>query len=162
MFFLGDCAATVQEGKQMSGQLIASGAALAKFREMIALQGGDPKVVDDPKRLPRAQHTQDLVSPKSGYVSAIQCEQAGTACVILGGGRERKEDSVDPTVGFVLHKKVGDPVTAGEAICTVHYNSESRGERAKALLQESFGIGEAPPEARPLVHRIITKSGEKN
>ncbi len=163
MFFLGEVAATVQEGKQMSRQLIASGAGLAKFREMVELQGGDAKVVDDPKRLPRSQHTLDVVSTASGYVTAIQCEQAGTACVILGGGRERKEDSVDPAVGFVLHKKVGDSIAAGEVLCTVHYNSEARGERAKGLLLDSFQIGGQPPmERRPLVHRVITKSGEKN
>jgi len=163
MFYLGDCCATVEEGKQMSRQLIASGAALDKFREMVEQQGGDAGVADDPKRLPQAQHTLAVVSPRSGYVTAIQCEQAGTACVILGGGRERKEDSVDPAVGFVLHKKVGDSVSAGEALCTVHYNSEARGARAKTLLQESFQIGDAPPtHRRPLVHRVITKSGEKN
>ena len=147
----------------MSRQLLASGAALAKFREMVELQGGDAKVVDDPKRLPQSQHTLDVVSPASGYVTAIQCERAGTACVILGGGRERKEDSVDPAVGFVLHKKVGDSIAAGEVLCTVHYNSEARGERAKELLLDSFQIGGQPPmERRPLVHRVITKSGEKN
>lgn len=163
MFFLGECAATVQEGKQMARQLIASGAALAKFREMVELQGGDAKVVDHPERLPRAKHTLDVLSPSAGFVTSIQCEQAGTACVILGGGRERKEDSVDPAVGFVLHKKVGDSVTAGEALCTVHYNSEARGARAQALLHETFRIGAAPPAGtRPLVHRVITKSGENN
>ena len=56
----------------------------------------------------------------------MQCEQIGTACVILGGGRERKEDSVDPAVGIVLHKKVGDAVAAGEPLATIHYNSEAR------------------------------------
>jgi pyrimidine-nucleoside phosphorylase len=163
MYFLGECAATVQEGKQMARQLIASGAALEKFREMVELQGGDPKVVDDPKRLPQAKHTLNVVSQKTGFVAAIQCEHAGTACVILGGGRERKEDSVDPAVGFVLRKKVGDSVDAGETLCTVHYNSEARGSRAQTLLLESFQIGDAPPsEARPLVHRVITKSGENN
>jgi pyrimidine-nucleoside phosphorylase len=163
MLFLGEAAATVQEGKQMSRHLIASGAALSKFREMVDLQGGNAKVVDDPKRLPRTEHTLDVVSKKAGYVTAIQCEQAGTACVLLGGGRERKEDSVDPAVGFVLHKKVDDSVAVGEPLCTVHYNSDARAQRAQALLQESFQIGETPPaDRRPLVHRVITKSGEKN
>jgi len=163
MFFLGEAAATIQEGKQMSRQLITSGAALSKFREMVELQGGDAKVIDDPKRLPRAQHTLEVVTQKSGYVTAIQCEQTGNACVLLGGGRERKEDSVDPAVGFVVHKKVGDAVAAGESMCTVHYNAEARGQRAQLLLQQSFRIGEAPPtKTRPLIHRVITKSGEKS
>lgn len=163
MFYLGERVRTVEEGKQLSAKLIRSGDALARFRTMVELQGGDMRVIDDPKRLPRAKHTLEVASAKAGYVTAIQCERAGTACVILGGGRERKEDSVDPAVGFVLHKKVADRVHAGETLCTVHYNSQALGARAKALLSESFEIGDAPPKhKRPLVHRVITKSGEKN
>jgi pyrimidine-nucleoside phosphorylase len=163
MFLLGDRVQTVAQGRQLSKQLIDSGKALEKFRQMVELQGGDARVVDSPNLLPQARNKTDLVSSKTGYVTAIQCEQAGTACVILGGGRERKEDSVDPSVGFVLHKKVGDPVASGEALCTVYYNSEDRAARAKHLLQQSFHLGDAPPShKRPLIHRVITKSGEKN
>jgi pyrimidine-nucleoside phosphorylase len=163
MFLLGGRAQNIEEGRTLSEDLIRSGAALAGFRKMVELQGGDTRVVDDPKALPRTKNTMDVPSPRSGYVTAIQCEQAGTACVILGGGRERKEDSVDPAVGFVLHKKVGDSVSKGEALCTIHYNSEALGERAKALLLGSFAIGDAAPaQKRPLIHRVITKSGEKN
>ena len=163
MFLLGDRVKSVAEGRQLSKQLVDSGKALEKFREMVRLQGGDPRSIDDPSLLPKAQHTAELISPKAGYMTAIQCEQTGIACVILGGGRERKEDSVDPSVGFVLHKKVGDRVSHGESLCTVHYNSESRAARAKALLEASFQIGEAPPtKLRPLVHRVISKFGDKN
>jgi pyrimidine-nucleoside phosphorylase len=163
MFLLGERVATVEAGKRLSKELIGSGQALEKFRAMVELQDGDARVVDDPRRLPQAQHKGDVVSPRRGYVTAIQCEQAGTACVILGGGRERKEDSVDPAVGFVLHKKVGDFVAEGESLCSVHYNSEARGARARTMLQESYQIGDvAPTRTRPLVHRVITKSGEKD
>jgi len=96
-------------------------------------------------------------------VSAIACEAIGTACVILGGGREKKEDSVDSAVGIVLHKKVGAPVSAKETLATIHYNSESRAGRAKQLIQESYHISGAPPaQGRPLVHRVINGSGGKN
>jgi len=163
MFLLGDRVKSVAEGRQLSKQLVDSGKALDKFREMVRLQGGDPRSVDDLSLLPKAQHTLEVTSPKSGFLTAIQCEQTGVACVILGGGRERKEDSVDPSVGFVLHKKVGDEVAQGESLCTVHYNSESRAARAKALLEASFQIGDAPPtKLRPLVHRVISKFGENN
>jgi len=163
MFLLGDRVKSVAEGRQLSKQLVDSGKALDKFREMVRLQGGDPRSVDDLSLLPKAQHTLEVTSPKSGFLTAIQCEQTGVACVILGGGRERKEDSVDPSVGFVLHKKVGDKVAQGESLCTVHYNSESRAARAKALLEASFQIGDAPPtKLRPLVHRVISKFGENN
>jgi len=130
---------------------------------MVQLQGGDARAVDDPSRLRKAAHTLELTSPKPGFLTAIQCEQTGIACVVLGGGRERKEDSVDPSVGLVLHKKVGDKVSAGESLCTVHYNSEERAARAKTLLEASFQIGDAPPaQLRPLIHRVIARSGEKN
>jgi pyrimidine-nucleoside phosphorylase len=163
MFLLGKRVPSIEEGKQLSAKLIGSGEALAKFRRMIELQHGDPRVVDDPKRLPEARGKLDVKSPRSGYITAIQCERAGTACVILGGGRERKEDSVDPAVGFVLHKKVGDAVSKGDPLCTIHHNSESLAARAEALLLESFAIGDTPSQhQRPLVHRVITKSAEKN
>jgi pyrimidine-nucleoside phosphorylase len=162
MFLLGDRVRTVDEGKELSAKLIRSGQALNNFREMVKLQDGDPRAVDDPTRLPQAKHKVDVLSPRVGYVQSIQCERTGTACVILGGGRERKEDAVDPAVGFVLQKKVGDAVASGEPLCTIHYNSETLAARAKTLLLESFTIGDkAPASPRPLVHRVISKSGEK-
>ena len=163
MFLLGKRVSGIAQGRELSAELIRSGAALDRFRRMVELQGGDARVVDAPAHLPRAAHTLDVLAPKGGFVSAIQCERAGTACVILGGGRGRKEDSVDPAVGFILHKKVGDAVAAGESLCTVHYNSEPLAQRARKLLLESFQISAtAPAQKRPLVHRVITKSGERN
>ena len=156
MLHLGGVSKTVAEGKQESAKLLASGQALERFRQMVELQGGDPRVVDDPKILPQTRHSQQVLSAKEGYIASLQCEQVGTACVILGGGRERKEDSVDPAVGIVLHRKVGDRVAAGEPIATIYYNSGSRVERAQQLLEESCGISDSPPsEKRLLIHRVI-------
>ena len=145
MLCLGGVAKTVAEGKQQSARLISSGQALEKFRQMVEMQGGDPRVIDDAKRLPQAQSTLPVASGRSGYVGSMQCEQIGTACVILGGGRERKEDSVDPAVGIVLHKKVGDRVAAGEPIATIYYNVETRAARARQLIEASCQITDAPP-----------------
>jgi len=163
MLHLGGVSKTVAEGKQQSAKLISSGEALERFRQMVELQGGDVRVIDDAKRLPQSQHTMEVVSAKAGYVGSIQCEQVGTACVILGGGRERKEDSVDPAVGIVLHKKVGDQVNGGEPLATIYYNAAPRAERARQLIEASFEIASSVPSAkRPLIHRVIGKSGEKN
>ena len=162
MLYLGGAANTVAEGKQQSAKLISSGKALERFRQMVELQSGDAGVIDDAKRLPQAQHTMQVASAKAGHISSMQCEQIGTACVILGGGRERKEDSVDPSVGIVLHKKVGDRLTAGEPIATIYYNSEPKAERARQLIEASCEIADAPPARRPLIHRVIAKSAEKN
>jgi thymidine phosphorylase len=125
---------------------------------MVELQGGDVSTIDDPATLPSADHHIDVPSSSSGFVSSIQCEQVGTACVILGGGREKKEDSVDPAVGIVVHKKIADKVAAGEPLCTIHCHSDAQGARAKRLLQESYEITAAPPPHKPsLIHRVIHK-----
>jgi len=161
MFYLGGRTKTVAEGKQLSGEIIASGKAFERFRQMVELQGGDISTIDDPTRLPSADHRVDVASPQAGYVSAIDCERIGTACVILGGGRERKEDSVDPAVGIVVHKKINDKVSSGEPLCTIHCHSDAQAARAKKLLEESYQISATPPAHKPsLIHRVIHK-GER-
>jgi pyrimidine-nucleoside phosphorylase len=162
MFHLGRVSETVADGKALATQLVRSGKALDKFRQMVSLQGGDLNALDHPDRLPRAKDTADVLSPAEGYVAAINCEAVGTACVVLGGGRAKKEDAIDPAVGVVLHRKVGDAVRAGEPLCTVHYNSDAQGEQAREMLLRSYRIGPAPPaQKRPLVHRVIRGSGGK-
>jgi pyrimidine-nucleoside phosphorylase len=158
MFHLGGAAKTVAEGKLLSEQLIASGKAFDRFRQMVELQGGDVSAIDDPTRLPSAPRHVDAPSPSAGYVTEIMCEHIGTACVILGGGREKKEDTVDPAVGIVIHKKIGDRVEAGEPLCTIHCHSEAQAGRARKLLEESYTIAAAPPLHKPsLIHRVIYK-----
>jgi pyrimidine-nucleoside phosphorylase len=158
MFYLGGAVKSVETGKKLSEQIIASGKAFERFRQMVELQGGDISVIDDPARLPSADHRVEVASPAAGYVTAIACEQVGTACVILGGGRERKEDSVDPAVGIVVHKKIGDKVSIGEPLCTIHCYSDAQASRAKSLLLESYSIAAAAPANKPnLVHRVIYK-----
>ena len=157
MFHVGDRTKSVEEGKALTEELIRSGKALEKFCAMVEIQGGDVATVRDVKLLPKAAHTMDVLAHADGFVTAIACEQVGTACVILGGGRERQEDAVDPAVGLVLHRKVGDRVKKGERLATIHYNSDTRGQRAKKLMEESYQVSAAAPAKRPLVHRVIQK-----
>jgi pyrimidine-nucleoside phosphorylase len=156
MFLLGKRVRTLEEGKALAEQMIATGKAKARFREMVALQQGNTAVLDDPSLLPCAMYQTDVASPSSGIVARMMVEQIGTAALLLGGGREKKEDTVDPAVGIIVHKKVGDRVSAGEALCTVHYNSADRLERARPLLLESYRIEGAPSiRSLPLVRRVI-------
>jgi pyrimidine-nucleoside phosphorylase len=155
MFQVAGRLKTLDEARELVDQLIESGAALKKFREMVVLQGGDPEVVDNPTLLPHARHSTSVLSTKAGYVSSIACEDVGTACVILGGGREKKEDAVDPAVGIRLQKKVSDRVAIGEPLCTIFYNDEARGARAKQLLRHSFQVVDAIPEPKKLIRRVI-------
>jgi pyrimidine-nucleoside phosphorylase/thymidine phosphorylase len=163
MLHLGGVSRTVADGKERSAKLISSGRALDKFRQMVELQGGDTRIIDDPKRLPQAQHSLEVLGSKDGYLASMQCEQIGTACVTLGGGRERKEDSVDPAVGIVLHRKVGDRVAIGDSLATVYYNAEAKAAQARQLIEASCEIASvAPSTKRPLIHKVIGESGEKN
>lgn len=161
MFYLAGTSASVEEGRRKGEQLLANGKALEKFREIVRLQGGDEKSVDDASRLPQARHQLDVAAPQGGFVHRIHCEQTGVASMLLGGGRETKEDSVDFAVGMVLHKKVGDAVKAGEALCTLHYNSEWHLEEARRLMERNYSIAaHAPPPPAGLVRRVITGPNE--
>ena len=160
MFLLGRRAKTLEESRKLAEEMISGGKAREKFREMIRLQSGNAAVIDDPGLLPHARYTAEILSPSSGYVSAIMCEKIGTACVLLGGGREKKEDVVDPAVGIMVHKKLGDKVVMGESLCTVHYNSSDRLEVAKPLIARSYTIGTEPPkEPGKLVYQVIGDCG---
>ncbi len=156
MFHLGGRTKSVPAGRDLAAEMIATGRARDKFREIIRGQGGDPAVVDDPGRLPRARQTTSVRSPTSGYIAGMQTEQLGIACVVLGGGREKKEDSIDPAVGLVFHKKIGDPVSRDEPVCTIHYNSEARLQEARRLVEQSYRIEPAAPRGpRPPVYRVV-------
>src|SRR6202021_599984 len=155
MLVVGEGTKTVSEGRELAAEMIASGRARDTFREVIELQGGEVRVVDDPSLLPHARHTAHLPAKRSGFVTAIRCEQVGVASMTLGGGREKKEDSVDPGVGLALEKKIGDRVEAGENLCTIHYNQDARLVPAVRLLSESFEIGDSAPAHTPLVRKII-------
>jgi pyrimidine-nucleoside phosphorylase len=159
MFYLGGRVKSVAEGYKLAEDAIASGRAIEKFREIIRLQGGDEKVIDDPGRLPRAKNKVEFTSAQAGFVSSMDCERIGTACVVLGGGREKKEDAVDPAVGLMIHKKIGDEVQAGEPLCTVHYNSATRLEEALMLLRTGYHIAPVAPETpRTLIHQVIERT----
>ena len=159
MFHLGGAASDVAQGRSLAGKLIDSGEALDRFRQMVALHGGDIAMIDDPRKLPQAKYKLDVLSPRAGYVAAIDCEQLGIAGVVLGGGRARKEDAVDPAVGLAVHKKIGDQVSAGEPLCTIHYNSEARAEQARRISEASYQIADSPPQQKTaLIQQVVGRS----
>ncbi len=156
MFYLGDRTRSVEEGRRLAETMIATGQAKEKLRQGIRLQGGDERVIEEPGRLPQARFHAEAPSPASGYVTGTNCEQFGIALAMLGGGREKKEDKIDHGVGLEFHKRIGDRVEKGEALATIHYNSDAKLAEAKRLIAGSYHLGEsAPHEKRPLVRRII-------
>ena len=143
------------EGQALMRETLAGGAAWAQFRRFIANQGGDLSFVDQPERLPRATVQTPLPAPKSGVVSAINGEALGNAVNLLGGGRMRKEDRIDPAVGLVLAAKVGDQVAAGAPLLHIHAATAAAAEQVAGQLNAAFTIGDTPVTPPPLIYEII-------
>jgi pyrimidine-nucleoside phosphorylase/thymidine phosphorylase len=160
MLVLGGAAETLPAARAQVLAAVADGRGLAKLEEIVEAQGGDPAAVRDPGRLPRAPRTYDVAAPAAGRVRAIDAEAIGLAAVALGAGRARLDDRVDPAVGLVVHKKLGDAVERGEPLCTVHEGERSEARsRISARLAEAFRIGPEGPEPRPLVLARIAWEG---
>jgi len=156
MFFLGDRTKSVEDGRLLAEAMITSGQAKEKFKHCIRLQGGDERAIDDPKLLPQPKSKVDVTSPSAGFLTATNCEQLGTALATLGGGREKKEDTIDHAVGLEFHKRIGDRIEKGEPLVTIHYNSGAKLAEAQSLIAASYEIGEAAPgQSLPLLRRII-------
>jgi thymidine phosphorylase len=155
MFFLGERTASMEEGKRLAAQLLSSGKGLEKFREMVRLQAGDSTVADDIRKLPQARSQIEVRSKSHGYVTNIDCEKLGLASLALGGGRERKEDSIDAAVGLTIYKKIGKAVAVDEALCTLHYNSAARLEEAMQFVEAAYVVGAQQVPPPRLIHRVI-------
>lgn len=155
MVHLGGAAGDLEAGRQKVRAALASGAGLRKLQEVIETQGGDPRVCDDPARLPRAAETVTVKAPANGRVAAIGCRAIGHAAMLLGAGRETVESRIDAAVGVVLEKKMGDLVVAGEPLATVHVNARAGLEEALQIVGQAFRIGPEAPPARPLVRQVL-------
>ena len=118
-------------------------------------QGGDPRVCDDAARLPRARETVELRSDKDGRVAKIACRAVGHAAMLLGAGREKVDSRVDPAVGLVLHKKVGDPVAQGEPLLTLHVDDRASLEEAQQILKKAIKVEAGVPPSAPLVRLVL-------
>ncbi len=124
---------------------------------MIQAQGGDPRVIEDPARLPSPRRQVVLTATTAGTVQRLAARPVGQATMLLGAGRARMDSPVDHAVGVVVHKKVGDPVAIGEPLCTLFVNDESRLEDARALIRDAYTIGPEPATPGPLIlERIMT------
>jgi pyrimidine-nucleoside phosphorylase len=151
MLVLGGVAADRAAARQRVRHAIGSGEGLERFRRIIATQGGDPHVIDDPARLPAAPHRHVVKATRAGYVTTMDASLVGRASVLLGAGRDRSEDPVDPAVGIVLLVKPGQQVSRGDGVLEFHYRDPARLEQALALAEHAPVIGDVAPPLIPLV-----------
>lgn len=156
MTVLAGKAADVKAAEAMLRQSLKSGSALAKFRRFIENQGGDPAVIDDYSRLPQAEQQMTLTAESSGFIAGMNAHEIGLSAMLLGAGRAKKDDVIDPSAGIVLHKKIGDSVSAGEPLLTMHYSGRCRDMSAvKDKLRAAVQIGPSAVKP-PLIYKIIT------
>jgi thymidine phosphorylase len=155
MLVLGRAAKTRADATARLERAIRSGDGLARLALCVRLHGGDARVIDDPSRLPRAPHTNVVRAPRAGVATRIDAGALGRAATLLGAGRLRKEDRVDPGVGLTLHVKEGTRVARGEPLCTIRYADAGRFRAARPAIAAAFALGTRAPASRSLVLETI-------
>ena len=150
-----ELAPTVEAGRAMLAEKIENGAGLAKFAEMIRAQGGDPRVCEDTGLLPKASRKIAMPAPDDGYIAAIRTSEVGNAARLLGAGRLRKEDAIDPAVGIVMQRRVGEYVRRGDPLLTIHANAHSDVAGALHVLGKAFQFSSDPVTPPELIHAVV-------
>ncbi|HBQ20636.1 MAG: hypothetical protein A2Z91_07880 [Deltaproteobacteria bacterium GWA2_38_16] len=156
MLLLGKVAKSLPEGIKLSQKAIENGKALAKFKTMVKTHGGDESVVDSFTCLPKAAYKQEFLASKNGFIQKIQAKDMGLAAALLGCGRNTITDTVDSSVGFTLHQKVGDKVQKGETLLTIYYNDEKKLAASMAKLNTAYAISQKRPRFQPLIRKVIS------
>ncbi len=155
MLLAGKAAEDTKQAYDMLRGVIESGAALRKLAQFVEAQGGDASAVYDTSLLPSARITEEILSKQEGYVEKIVCDEIGICSLLLGGGRETKESTIDLSVGLILHKKVGDYVKAGESLATIHANDKEKLLLSKERFLRAYRFSETRPEKAALIKGIV-------
>ena len=145
----------VTEAENLVNDAIKSGKALEKFKEWISLQGGNKEWIENPDNFPKAEFKEDIISEKDCYISSMNAEEIGISSVILGAGREKKEDTIDFSTGIVLNKKSGDKVAKGDIIATLYTNNENAIKSAKEKFLSAIEFSDKKPQDIPLIYEIV-------
>jgi pyrimidine-nucleoside phosphorylase len=161
MLISGRKAENFKEAKKKLEEAMKSGKALNKFKQMVKKQGGDPRVVDDYRLLPWAKHKMTVESDQTGYVKSINTLRIGLSAVKLGAGRERLDSKIDPGVGFLIKKKVGDRIKKGENLAVIFSNDLKKGEWAKQEIKEAYQISRKRINNLKKVLYLIDEKGIK-
>ena len=153
MAYLGGVGESLEDARKMLEENIKNGKALEKFKVFIEAQGGNSAVVDNPDMLPQAKYQIEVKADQDGYIAEIDAEELGIAGMLLGAGRATKDSVLDLAAGLMLHKKIGDKVSVGDTIVTIHSNSEDV-ESSVKLIKENIKIADHA-EPVTLIHEVI-------
>ncbi|MGN0369302.1 MAG: pyrimidine-nucleoside phosphorylase [Butyrivibrio sp.] len=151
-------AENVEEAGKMLKEVIDNKAALHKLAEMVKAQKGDERAVYDTSLLPKANLCKEFIADRDGYVERIICDTVGLSAMVLGGGRETKESTIDLSVGIMLHKKTGDYVKKGESVATFYANDESKLSDGMERFSKAYIFTDKPVAKQKLIRYIVTDS----
>ena len=144
-----------EDAKIYLKEIISSGKAIDKFRELIIAQGGNDKVIDNYDTFKTPRSKVECVADKSGYIHKIDAHSVAYASKILGAGRDKKGDAIDYSVGIFLNKKTGEEVKEGDVLYTIYSNNDEKTLIAKENCDKAFLIKDCKPELKPLIYKII-------
>lgn len=147
--------AGIPEGRTKLTAALESGAGLKKLAQMIAALGGDPRVTEDVFLLPQAEAVLPVCAAQSGYIQSVTASEIGRASLLLGAGRSRKEDPIDPAVGIVMAKRIGEWIDAGEPLAHLHVSSHSNTQTAAEFVRGAVVLSQEPVIAPPLIYASI-------
>ena len=162
MLLASGLADTEEKALQKLNEALDSGAGLRKFQEMIAAQGGDPRVCGDVTRLPHVDGTVPVLSDRSGYLCHVNGAALGFAAQRMGAGRAKKDDVIDPAVGFVMDKRIGDRVEKGDLIATLHPRTGESARQAEQDILAALSFSPAPVPPARLLYALVTPEGVKS
>ena len=156
---LGGKAEEEREAERMVLDAIASGRALQKLATMIQAQGGDARVCQDTSRLPSAERIIPVLSQQAGYIAKMDTQSIGTCAQLLGAGREKLGDKIDPAVGIVMKKRVGDFVRTGDVLAEFHVNEQNMLQEAMRRFSAAFAYSKKPVDPPKLVYGLVDGQG---
>jgi len=156
MIYIGKITPTLDEARKLAEDRLMDGSAYQKFKQVVAAQGGNPQALDRFELLPNATGMREILSPRTGFVSAIMAEDIGRASTMIGAGRSRKEDVIDPAVGVILEVKAGEKVDAGSVLCRIYYTGEENLDEAAELVEDAFRISGTRPDERELILEVVS------
>jgi pyrimidine-nucleoside phosphorylase len=159
MVELGGKARSLDEGIGKCREVVANGAAFKKFSALVERQGGDSSLLAHPDRYPKSRCTMAITAPKAGFITSIDSLELGLSVIMMGGGRTKVDDVIDPKAGILLKKKAGDRVNAGETVAECFTDNEAAAGEIQQRVANAFTIGTAAPKSSPLVISIVDKNG---
>jgi pyrimidine-nucleoside phosphorylase len=155
MLLMGEAAEDLENARLLYDEMISSGKALEKMRQIIAHQYGNPRVVDDYGLLPQAEHRQPVGAKRAGYIQAIDTEAVGHASMLLGAGRLRLDTEIDSGVGLMAQARIGDQVDSGSPLATLHFNDAANVQEAMSIIERAYQIGDEKVTAPDLIQSVL-------